>query len=131
VIGLDSWQIETWVNEKEAARLKQGDKATFFVEGLPRPLRATLRDIAKDATRSFNVGILTAPHGGHIVVREQQGIWVPEQANYRLSLSLDTEYVPRLLAIQRGNLALEGRAESLAGHYFRHALAVFIREFQP
>lgn len=131
VIGPGSWQLETWVNEQEAARVKLGDKATFFIDGLPRPLRATIRDIAKDATRSFSEGLLTAPHGGHILVREQQGLWVPEQANYRLSLSLDTEYVPRLLAIQRGSLALEGRAESLAGHYIRHALAVLIREFQP
>lgn len=131
VMSLDGWRLETWVDETQAARLRPGDKALFFSDGLPGPLHATITDIAQDATRALNDGLLTAPHGGHIVVREQKGAWIPEQANFRISLSLDKAFVPRLMAVQRGELSIEGSPESLAGHYLRHALAVLIREFRP
>ena len=131
VISLGSWRLETWVDEQRAARLHAGDKAWFFADGLSVPLRATVTEIAKDSTRSLSDGLLTAPHGGHVIVREQQGAWVPEQANYRIGLSLEEPFVPRLHAIQRGELAIEGRPESLAGRYLQHALAVLIREFRP
>jgi putative peptide zinc metalloprotease protein len=131
VIGQAPWRIETWVDEEQARRLAIGASALFISAGLPQPLKAKVVDIDKDSTRALPDGLLSAMSGGHILVREQQGKWIPEYAIYRVSLELDQTYTHELLAVQRGLLSIDAQAHSLGGAYLRHALAILIREFKP
>lgn len=131
LIGPAPWRIETWVDEDQASRIHIGTKAHFLAPGLPHGLTAKVQSIDKDTTRVLPDGQLTAVQGGHILVREQQGKWIPEQAVYRLSLELNEPFTPELLTVQRGMLSIHADAQSLAGHYLRHALAVLIREIKP
>jgi putative peptide zinc metalloprotease protein len=87
--------------------------------------------IDKDSTRVLPDGQLAALHGGHLLVRSQQGQWLPEQAVYRLSLELKEPYTHDLMAVQRGMLSVDAQAHAWAGQYLRHALAVVIRELKP
>jgi putative peptide zinc metalloprotease protein len=131
ILGHAPWRIETWVDENQANRLTIGAEARFIALGLPGKMNAKVVSIDQDTTRELPDGQLSAQHGGHILVREQQGKWIPEQAVYRVSLELDQPYTHDLMAAQRGLLSLDAQAHSLAGEYLRHALAVLIREFKP
>lgn len=131
VIGQAPWRIETWVDEDQARRLQIGASAKFLSPGLSQALTAQIVGIDKDSTRVLPDGQLSALHGGHILVREQQGKWIPEQAIYRISLELKQPYTHDLMAVQRGLLSMDANAQSLAGQYLRHALSVVIRELKP
>ncbi len=131
VIGHAPWRIETWVDEEQARRIPIGASAQFIAPGLPHALKAKVVSIDKDTTRVLPDGQLTAPQGGLILVREQQGKWLPDQGVYRVSLSLNEAYTHELMAVQRGMLSVDAQAHSLAGQYLRHALAVVIRELKP
>lgn len=131
LIGQAPWRIETWVDEEQGSRIQLGAAARFLAPGLPGKMNAKVVSIDQDTTRELPDGQLSAQHGGHILVREQQGKWIPEQAVYRVSLELDQAYTHDLMATQRGLLSIDAQAHSLAGEYLRHALAVLIREFKP
>jgi putative peptide zinc metalloprotease protein len=131
IIGQEPWRIETWVDEEQARRLEIGASARFISPGLPQTLKAKITGIDKDSTRVLPDGQLSALHGGHILVREQQGKWIPEQAVYRVSLELEQPFTHELMAVQRGLLSIDANAHSVAGQYLRHALAVLIRELKP
>lgn len=131
ILGHAPWRLEAWVDENQANRLTIGAKARFIAPGLPGKMNAKVVSIDQDTTRELPDGQLSAQHGGHILVREQKGKWIPEQAVYRVSLELDQAYTHDLMATQRGLLFIDAQAHSLAGEYLRHALAVLIREFKP
>lgn len=75
---------------------------------------------------------LAAQHGGHVMVREQDGQLRPEQAVYRVQLAIDPADARQLAAhgqhAWRGHLSIDGHHESPATRYLRQALAVLVRE---
>ena len=131
VISPDPWKIETWVDEHERKRLSVGDIATFYATPLSRPVRARVIDIDGDATRELPDGMLAAPYGGPILVRQQQGRWYPERAIYRVILSPDRNRVLPTGQVLRGELSMSGDWESIAGRYFKSALSTLLREVAP
>ncbi len=131
VISPDPWKIETWVDEHERKRLSVGDVATFYATPLSRPVRARVVDIDGDATRELPDGMLAAPYGGPILVRQQQGRWYPERAMYRVILSPDRNRVLPKGQVIRGELSMSGDWESIAGRYFKSALSTLLREVAP
>ena len=131
VISPDPWKIETWVDEHERKRLSVGDIATFYATPLSRPVRARVIDIDGDATRELPDGMLAAPYGGPILVRQQQGRWYPERAIYRVILSPDRNRVLPTRQVLRGELSMSGDWESIAGRYFKSALSTLLREVAP
>lgn len=131
LVGDDAWVIETWVNEDQVRRLRLGQSAIFYSESIPFRLNAIVSDIDLDATRVLQDGQLTAPFGGHILVREQQGKWIPEYAVYRVRLALTPNSSVFPQSIHRGQLSIQGDASTLGGQYLKHALSIVIRELQP
>lgn len=131
VIGPDPWKIETWVDEHERKRLSVGDVATFYTPSLSRPVRALVADIDEDATRELPDGMLAAPYGGPILVRQQQGRWLPERAMYRVILSPDRSRVLPTDQVLRGELSISAEWESIAGRYLKSAVSTLLREFSP
>jgi putative peptide zinc metalloprotease protein len=131
LVGPDPWKIEAWVDEHERKRLSIGDVATFYTPSLSRPIRATVTNIDEDASRELPDGMLTAPYGGPILVRQQQGRWLPEHAMYRVVL---TPYPDRMLPTEkvlRGQLSIRADWESIAGRYVKSALSTLLREISP
>ena len=131
VIGPDPWKIEAWVDEHERKRLNVGDVATFYTPSLSRPVRALVADIDEDATRELPDGMLAAPYGGPILVRQQQGRWLPERAMYRVILTPDRSRVLPVEQVLRGELSISAEWESIAGRYLKTAISTLLREFSP
>ena len=131
IVSPDPWKIETWVDEHERKRLSVGDIATFYATPLRRPVRARVIDIDGDATRELPDGMLAAPYGGPILVRQQQGRWLPERAMYRVILSPDRERILPTGQVLRGELSMRGDWESIAGRYFQSAISTLLREVTP
>lgn len=131
LVGPDPWKIEAWVDEYERKRLSVGDVGTFYTPALSRPVRAYVTDIDEDATRELPDGMLAAPYGGPILVRQQQGKWLPERAMYRVILSPDRKRILPAEQVLRGELSISADWESIAGRYLKSALSTMLRELSP
>jgi putative peptide zinc metalloprotease protein len=128
LIGEGGWQVVTYVDEDEIRRLAIGDRALFIAEGLGGPnLSAHVTSIDRNASRTLGEGALATLSGGHVLVRESNGILYPEQAIYRVVLGIDAN-VPATSQLLRGHVAIAGRWESPATRFLRTALAVAWRE---
>lgn len=131
LVSPGTWQVETWLDGNQIKRVRLGDEANFNAQGTIRPLKARVVRIDADATRILPDGLLVAPLGGHILARFQNNQWVPEQAVYRVVFELKAPTSSGVEFIQRGNLSISGRAESLFGAYFTNAVSVLLREINP
>jgi putative peptide zinc metalloprotease protein len=131
LVGPDPWKIEAWVDEHDRKRLNIGDRATFYATPLSHPIGAIVSDIDIDASRELPDGMLAAPYGGPILVRQKQGRWMPEHAMYRVVLNPDGALSLPTEQVLRGQLSIRGDWESIAGRYFKSALSTLIREISP
>lgn len=131
LVSPDPWKIEAWVDEHDRKRLRTGDRATFYASSLNRPVRATVVDIDEDATRELPDGMLAAPYGGPILVRQKQGRWIPEHAMYRVVLNPDDAGNLPSEKVLRGELSIRADWESIAGRYLKSALSTLLREISP
>ena len=127
------WLVETWLDEDTVQRIAPGDGALFITDAASGPaLRLTVQAIDRDATRVLSRSELAAHLGGHVLVREQAGEWVPERAIYRVQLAVNADQARALEALSqhawRGQLAIQARWEAPASRYLRQALAVLVRE---
>jgi putative peptide zinc metalloprotease protein len=129
----DPWLVETWLDEAAVARIEAGQRARFVAAAGSGPsLALTVTAIDRDATRVLPRPELAAQHGGHVMVREQDGQLRPEQAVYRVQLAIDAADARQLAThgqhAWRGHLSIDGHHESPAARYLRQALAVLVRE---
>jgi putative peptide zinc metalloprotease protein len=131
LVSPDPWKIEAWVDEHDRKRLNIGDHATFYASSLSRPLRAVVVDIDEDASRELPDGMLAAPYGGPILVRQKQGRWIPEHAMYRVVLNPDDAGNLPSEKVLRGELSIRADWESIAGRYLKSALSTLLREISP
>ncbi len=128
LIGYGPWQVVTYVDEEEIRRLSVGDRALFMADGLAGPnLPAQVASIDHNASRTLGEGALATLAGGHVLVREKAGVLYPEQAVYRVVLSLDAD-IPAGNPLLRGRVAIAGRWESPVARFLRAAGAVAWRE---
>jgi len=122
------WQVVTYVDEDEIRRLAIGDRALFIADGLGGPdLTARISSIDRNASRTLGEGALATLSGGHVLVRENNGILYPEQAVYRVILDIEAD-LPATSPLLRGRVAIAGRWESPAARFIRAAGAVAWRE---
>ena len=128
LIGEGRWQLVTYVDEDEIRRIQPGDRALFIADGLAGPnLRAEVKSIDRNASRTLSEGALATLAGGHVLVREKSGLLYPEQAVYRVVLDIDAE-LPASSPLLRGRLAIAGAWESPVSRFLRAAGAVAWRE---
>ena len=126
------WIVETWVEEDVVHRIAPGDRAVFVTDSASGPAVAlTLESVDRDATRVLARHELSAPLGGHVVVRERAGQLIPERAIFRVTLKVNDDEALRTLQHQtwRGIVTLHGTSEAPALRYLRQAGAVMVREF--
>ena len=126
------WLVETWLDEDDLARVREGDRAIFITDGVSGPtLTLTVQALDRDASRVLPRPELAAPAGGHVLAREKNGQIVPERAVYRVTLRVNGEQAPEMLARHswRGHITIHARAEAPGWRTLRQAGAVLVREF--
>lgn len=123
------WTVETYLPEAELHRIRVGDSGRFYSE-TPDAARVPVRveRIDRDATRILQESLLASTRGGELPVRETKHSLVPEQALYRVTLSLNADYAPRRPQILRGRVVLYGEPKAYLDEVARSAAALFVRE---
>jgi putative peptide zinc metalloprotease protein len=128
LVGNAPWQVVTYVDEDNIERLSAGDRALFVADGMSGPnLRLRVASIDKTASNTLPEGELASLFGGHVPVREKQGVLYPERAHYRVVLTVETDERPRQHS-WRGRVSIAGTWEAPGLHYLRTALAGLRRE---
>lgn len=123
------WQVETYLDEDAVRRVKVGDGARFFADGIAGPvLPLTVTAVDGDATRALSNGMLAVASGGSVLTREKDHLLVPERAVYRVTLEAQQE--PGKLAGHswRGQVVIRGSWEAPGLGVLRSALALLWRE---
>lgn len=129
LVKTDRWQVETYLDEEAVNRIKVGDPARFFADGLEGPvLTLTVNAIDQDATRILPNGQLAAQFGGSIMTREKHGHLVPERAVYRVTLDVGSEMGALAQQSWRGHVVIHGRWEAPGLTFLRAALVLIWRE---
>ncbi|OGB34357.1 MAG: secretion protein HylD [Burkholderiales bacterium RIFCSPLOWO2_12_FULL_61_40] len=125
----DHWQVETYLDEDAVNRIRVGDPARFFADGLEGPvLTLTVSAIDQDATRILPNGQLAAQFGGSVMTREKHGQLVPERAVYRVTLDVNSEVGALVQQSWRGHVVIHGRWEAPGLAFLRAALVLVWRE---
>lgn len=130
LVGQQGLQVETYLDEEAVKRVQVGDGGLFIADSRAGGARSlTVSRIDADATRVLPNRMLSAPAGGHLLTREKRNRQtVPEQAVYRVTLTVDDQDAAAASQIWRGRVVIRGRWQAPAGPFLRNALAVLIRE---
>lgn len=82
-------EVEAYLNEAQLNRITLGDTGMFYSD-TPRAARLYIQvaDINHDVTKVFPEGILSSTAGVLIIVHETAEGAMPEQALYRVRLSI-------------------------------------------
>ncbi|MDR3371733.1 HlyD family efflux transporter periplasmic adaptor subunit [Rhodoferax sp.] len=125
----DHWQVETYLDEDAVSRVKVGDQARFFTDGLEGPvLRLVVSAIDQDASRLLPNGQLAAHVGGSIMTREKHGQLVPDRAVYRVTLSVESDVGSLAQQSWRGHVVIHGSWEAPGLKFLRAAMVLVWRE---
>lgn len=129
LVKTDRWQVETYLDEDAVNRIKQGNQAKFFTDGLEGPvLSLTVIAIDQDASRVLSNAQLAAQVGGSIMTREKHGQLVPERAVYRVTLRVETDVANLAQQSWRGHVVIRGSWEAPGLKFLRSALVLVWRE---
>ncbi|GAA5316942.1 MAG: hypothetical protein AseanaTS_21460 [Candidatus Pelagadaptatus aseana] len=131
LVDKSQWQVTTYVTEAQLSRLKEGDRARFYTDsGSHTPFELLVSTIEPDATRILEDDILASTHGGKILVRESDSGLTPEQAHYRVTLTLDESQLEAAATLKslRGNVVIQGQPKAYLDDFFRAVAVFFVRE---
>jgi putative peptide zinc metalloprotease protein len=127
LVAPGKWRVETYLDEQAVRRVRVGDRARFYAAGAS-PISFTVDAIDRDATRVLDSGMLAAPAGGSVAVRQKNGQWIPEAAVYRVTLTGAGDVNELAGRSWRGNIVIHGAWEAPAARFLSTALALFWRE---
>lgn len=123
------WRVETYLDENDVARIKVGDTARFYADGVEGPVvLLRVSDIEIDATRILQSAQLASQFGGSVLTRERRGQLVPERAVYRVVLGSQSDLGSLSCQSWRGNVVIHGAWEAPSLAFLRAALALVWRE---
>lgn len=122
-------RVEAYVEEDQLQRILPDATGAFLARDGQHPwipVRVTAVDTAAETV--IEDPMLASIHGGPIPARKTgEGTLRPEKALYRIRLAPAAAIAPPAWQLP-GTVRLKGRSGSLAGRFWRHALAVMIRE---
>ncbi|WP_417068914.1 site-2 protease family protein [Niveibacterium terrae] len=128
VVRRGKHQVVTYVTGEDIHRIRKGDRGLFFSDGLAGPVaRLRVIGVDQDSSRMLAEPELASIFGGDIAVREKNGVFYPEQAIYRVLLTVESGDVSDQHS-WRGRVTLEGDWEAPALRFLRSAMSVFWRE---
>ena len=122
-------RLEAYVDEENLHRIAAGSAGRFLAQDGQHPwLAATVADVDHTAVTHLAEPMLASVYGGPIAVRRMEnGTLRPEKALYRIRLNTAQTLLPPPHPLP-GTVRIQGRSASVAGRFWRHALAVLIRE---
>ncbi len=130
IVNSTQLDIVAYMEARELSRLSAGASALFYTEHDEiEPLRAVLEEIDILGDPELDTPYLASVYGGAVAVkRTPAGGLRLQQGMYRARFS-----VPELpdmlpLSVTRGEVVIRGTAVSIAGRFYRHAMAVLQRE---
>jgi putative peptide zinc metalloprotease protein len=124
------WRVETWLDEDDVGRVKEGHSARFMTDGASgKLLRLTVSAIDRDAARVLTRRELASSLGGHILTREKNGQLLPERAVYRVSMQVQDMPADMQQMTWRGQVVIHSEWQSPISRYVRQFIAVLVREF--
>lgn len=122
-------QVVTYVDGEDIQRIAVGDRALFISDSLEGPtVRLEVTGIDRDASRTLTEPELATLFGGHIQVREKNGVLHPERTVYRVSLKIHSEGSSRQHS-WRGKVTIAGNWEAPGLRFLRSVASVMWREF--
>ncbi len=121
-------EIIAWIDEANVSRIKVGSKVSFFSHRVGKPVLAEIVTIEDDATNNIPVPSLTVPFGGTILVREHNGMLVPEQSLYKVTMRAEGNLPP---GVHYGKVYISGSPITLGGRFLRTAISTIVRELTP
>lgn len=121
-------EIIAWIDETDVARIKIGSKVSFFSHRVGKPVLAEVVHIEDDASNNIPVPALTVAFGGTILVREHNGMLVPEQSLYKVTIRAEG-YLPP--GVHYGKVYISGSPITLGGRFLRSAILTIVRELTP
>lgn len=129
VIDADHWLVEAYFDEAEVSRIGPGYWAQFIPDTPGYgSIGLTVQNIDRDATRVLADMALAAPSGGSILVREQDGRYIPEQALYRVVFRVDANETRVATKQLRGKVVVWCIPRPYGLDLLRHGLATLIKE---
>jgi putative peptide zinc metalloprotease protein len=129
LVSKDKWIVETYLDEEVIRRIAIGDSALFMSDGRGQSaIKLIVVDIDQDATRALPSALLSTPAGGSVMVREQNGQWIPEVASYRVLLSVKGDVNELNDVVLRGQVIIRGNWAVPLMRYIRSALTLVWRE---
>jgi putative peptide zinc metalloprotease protein len=122
-------EIVTYIDERSLSRVREGQRAIFIAEhSLLENMALIVKRVDSDATRQLQEGVLASTHGGEVLVREVNGMRIPEQAIYRVLLEPAETGKEMPVNMSRGQVVIYADTESWLGKYVLNAAAVLRRE---
>lgn len=125
-------EVVAWVSEGDRDRVLPGAEAVFRAEGSrgPQHLRLRVEAVERAAVRNLDPPYHASLFGGDIPVHHNsaEGSLQPDQALYRVRLSVPAEEGLPGMQRWRGHVLVEGERRSLLVAGVRRVLGVLIRE---
>jgi putative peptide zinc metalloprotease protein len=124
----DAYLIEAFLTEDHLGQIQAGAEADFYPEQIDWPsIKCRIMRIDNAAALQLPP-VFTSRYSGSIAIRgNNKEVLVPETSVYRVWLQPLTTDEPINRAI-KGNVLIDGKAESIASSLWRQVAAVFIRE---
>ncbi|MCK9394156.1 MAG: HlyD family efflux transporter periplasmic adaptor subunit [Methylobacter sp.] len=124
----DAYQVEAFLAEDHLGQIQSGAQADFYPEQLDWPI-IPCRIVRIDNAAALELPpVFASRYAGSIAIRgNSKDALVPETSVYRVWLQPVESSEPARRAI-KGNVLIDGKAESIASSLWRHIAAVFIRE---
>jgi putative peptide zinc metalloprotease protein len=129
LVSKDKWIVETYLDEESVRRIAIGDNGLFISDGRGQPaMKLTVLDVEHDATRALPSALLSIPAGGSVMVREQNGQWIPEMASYKVLLSVEGDLSQLDNMVLRGQVIIRAEWAVPLMRYIRSGLTLVWRE---
>ena len=129
VINPNAWLVEGYFDEADANRIGYGYWAQFIPDTAGYgSIGLKVENIDRDATRILGDAMLGGPSGGAILVREQDGKYIPEQAIYRVVFKVDSTSPSLTSKELRGKIVVWCIPRPFGLDVLRHLLAAFVKE---
>ncbi len=120
-----------WLDGDAVQNISIGATVRIFTMQSVWPWRGEVISISDSVSSELPVKALSATHFGNIIVREVNGVMVPESSLYRVIMRVEGVESSNLPHVMYGNVSIRSSPRSMGDRYVRAIVATLVREFTP